>query len=589
MPKEQASRAQRKLESLLRSGKVLNPKVQHIHVPTHDPIVFSKVKKCFGAALYHMRVTIGHDIATFAQHKIKLVQSKPLKMCDMLNSHISLAKSCSDHVVDIDDTQRSAYAQRKDCVVSDFNWDMIVLQSNRQVQHSVYQSLFQWTQSLAAQFFTPNLVGIVANAVFVNEESMVFKEGLQHQQHFLDQIPSHMIGPVADKDSKRRVLMHKQGYLFRLQAGFLAPNAYFKICQDLSPADVAELRQERTERVFRKKWQPKKRFGQTSIPRCYHNYKTKCLQPPESEPGLRCHKSHSHEREIVSDFLSPNRNNFKIISRALRLVKKLSNEFGWTLWNQSNLTSELHARTSQLCVDEKFVRCCPCGRKKPFLTSFAKVDAAQFFKQASMERGTKRIRRLLERTFRRTGFDAICVSKAGGAHGYLCRSTQKDTMLHRVVTFDDIIDFTLFNYHDRHFALGEVILERQQGWPMGAAISEPATLVDLQESIRQLKYHHTRLQDIKWQHRNWTLEQTVCGLTHVDDTLVISKLWCHTCLIEGVQEVWPKDVGLEPEGTGPALHYLSAWIINKDDDVVVIPYRADTATATHPSNKWELL
>ena len=107
------------------------------------------------------------------------------------------------------------------------------------------------------------------------------------------------------------------------------------------------------------------RFHERNIPYGYHNYKEKRLL---WSGGLKCNAEHSHEREIISDALSPIKGHLRLIARAIRLIKKLSGDFCWTLWNPSQIADVLGVG-SEKC----------CGKAKQKVT-MAKFDAAQFFK-----------------------------------------------------------------------------------------------------------------------------------------------------------------------------------------------------------------
>ena len=61
-----------------------------------------------------------------------------------------------------------------------------------------------------------------------------------------------------------------------------------------------------------------------------------------------------------------------------------------------------------------------------------------------------------------------------------------------VVRFTDIIAAMRYALVDTFFAVGDCIIERLAGRPMGGSFSEPATLVDLGRSIAKF-YESTAL------------------------------------------------------------------------------------------------
>ena len=71
-------------------------------------------------------------------------------------------------------------------------------------------------------------------------------------------------------------------------------------------------------------------------------------------------------------------------------------------------------RAMQLESVEEFKHTCVCGAKKHMITA-AKVDAAQFFKAASVARGTERIKSLLTRLTQKTKTNAVALERVAKA------------------------------------------------------------------------------------------------------------------------------------------------------------------------------
>ena len=127
----------------------------------------------------------------------------------------------------------------------------------------------------------------------------------------------------------------------------------------------------------------------TALAKAYLTVKGKCLD--KQHGGLACTKAHAHEREIVSNYNEPQKPVLRLCARALRLAKKLSGEPSWTLWSQSDITHEFFVRYNKLVRLEALKEMCfSCREKKPE-TVMCKFDATQFFKNASVERGIRRI------------------------------------------------------------------------------------------------------------------------------------------------------------------------------------------------------
>ena len=55
---------------------------------------------------------------------------------------------------------------------------------------------------------------------------------------------------------------------------------------------------------------------------------------------------------------------------------------------------------------------------------------------------------------------------------------------------------------------------------------------------------------------DYPAQSLVQGLLHVDDAIVLSFVFCSSCLVRGVCRLWPSDVGVSEEGRGPSLSFL---------------------------------
>ena len=126
---------------------------------------------------------------------------------------------------------------------------------------------------------------------------------------------------------------------------------------------------------------------------------------------------------------------------------------------------------------------CPCGRPKSRMLQAVQLDAAQFFKAASVERGTRRVHDMLSRITDNTGKDAVAVYRLPQAKGYLCPSTKKTSTNIQVISFRDIRSALLPNGRDHRFLVGNSEVKRRGCWPMGASLSEPCTMCDINHDV----------------------------------------------------------------------------------------------------------
>ncbi len=54
--------------------------------------------------------------------------------------------------------------------------------------------------------------------------------------------------------------------------------------------------------------------------------------------------------------------------------------------------------------------------------------------------------------------------------------------------------------HDDMFLVGDVVVQRLGGWPMGASLSEPCTMVDMNTSIWECDSNHVHAREVGWMH-----------------------------------------------------------------------------------------
>ena len=122
-----------------------------------------------------------------------------------------------------------------------------------------------------------------------------------------------------------------------------------------------------------------------------------------------CGKAHTHDREVVSDFANPHKKFLKLVALAIRITKICSKEPAWTVWNQIDLKAIIIQRVAKLKAIPSFASRCPCGAKKDRTLQAIKLDAAHFYKAASIERGIDAVLQLLDRVQERTRKSAVAI------------------------------------------------------------------------------------------------------------------------------------------------------------------------------------
>ena len=151
---------------------------------------------------------------------------------------------------------------------------------------------------------------------------------------------------------------------------------------------------------------------------------------------------------------------------------------------ESNGSETSHSgknKSPTMCIVPRYRERCPCGRSKDRMLQAVKLDASQFYKSASVERGINSVCQLLDRVEEKMGKNAVAIYRAPRCKGYLCGSAKKDSSLVQVVTFNEIRCACRYSKHDNRFLLGDCVFKRRGGWPMGASLSEPATMCDVND------------------------------------------------------------------------------------------------------------
>ena len=306
--------------------------------------------------------------------------------------------------------------------------------------------------------------------------------------------------------------------------------------------------------------------------RAYRNYKGGCLHKSLYEHGLACRRAHAQERKVVSAAADPLLQGPSRWARALRLCMYMSGLPMWTLWNQSLLTSALIQRCTKLCYIKRFQYTCPCGSAKCCTLSAVKVDASQFLKSASTSRSWDRAKVFLDDLAKKRECNHIAVKRSKKAYCIFVQKVSKCPKGFSLVSFNDILADLRFYGDDCLFTVGSEVVERIRGRLLGGAMSAPAIAVDLEHGLRLLYKNLGRVQQLGWEILGVHISKLLQGLLHVDDCLVMSKVFCQDCLYVGMQRLWPEDVGVSRESFGNEIEFLHAVVHIHDgfEDVPVI-------------------
>eukprot|EP00969_Alexandrium_andersonii_P052976 2327750-Alexandrium_andersonii.AAC.1 len=123
----------------------------------------------------------------------------------------------------------------------------------------------------------------------------------------------------------------------------------------------------------------------------------------------------------------------------------------------ADLARTLVQRAGELADVPRFRHVCPCGRSKPCQLAMVRLDAAQYFKNADVQRARYAVRRLLRLLHRTTGCNAIRIATSGPAVGKLVRVSHDQKLLSDTVRFSDIRAAFAYAAADSLMAVGDAL------------------------------------------------------------------------------------------------------------------------------------
>ena len=317
------------------------------------------------------------------------------------------------------------------------------------------------------------------------------------------------------------------------------------------------------------RWRPAAEPDASQLAKPYLLYKGKCIG--KARPGLICQRAHAHEREIVACPNHPAKPFMAATAKAARVLLRESGHGHWALWQPADLGLELARRVARLACPTATQHHCPCGRWKQHQCSLVRLDAAQYFKDADLGRALKALRTLVREAAAR-GYNAVSLQRRPGSTGRLAKVATEGRLPRSIVTLSDIQRGFQAARLDTSMLVGNLVVQREAGWPMGGSHSEPATLIDSAAFVRRLLEDPSELERVGLAWQGLPADRILAGLQHVDDVLLTSQIWCPDCLVEGLRRLFPPDLCSEEEERGPVLRFLHVVVAACGAQVTVVPF-----------------
>ena len=125
-----------------------------------------------------------------------------------------------------------------------------------------------------------------------------------------------------------------------------------------------------------------------------------------------------------------------------------------------------------------------------------------------------------------------------------------------------------FALEDRVFRIGSTIVRRKTGLATGGPLSPSTAASELERPVSTLYSNETFARKIGINIPKRKAVHAIQGCIHLDDTLAMSKIFCHDCLLVTLTRLFSKnlEVGLEEKGGYVHLLHLDVETDRMDDE-----------------------
>ena len=208
-----------------------------------------------------------------------------------------------------------------------------------------------------------------------------------------------------------------------------------------------------------------------------------------------------------------------------------------------------------------------------------RLDAAQYFKNADVRRGCGAVARLLRYLQETRGANAVELRDSKRSRGRLCTRNPQQKPSRRIVEFSEIRSAFEYAARDCGMLVGNLVVYRATGWPMGGSHSEPATLLDSGLCASRVYKRAGEARRPGWTSAAAPRGSCFMGLQHVDDFCLFSRVLCPDCIVRAVGCIMPPDLQLEEEERGEVLDFLHVRILCGWGNSAVVPRKPNVQFA----------
>ena len=564
LAKRMPTHAKRKIHDRLRrflvNTNLLPTRITHITVPCNDPKTYNQVK---AMTRLYINDCCKHDaVREYLLSHVQLHKGRGENISDAQGqrqaAHDTSGELCK-HQIDFPEFDR-----RSDLLMIDLHWDRHITDNAQKIVDSVAFEL----EAIRSKYFLCNV-----HILRWRRAAMKRLPKIQPQKpNIVADLKAHDTAVLVplDKDTKRMCAMSVAGLQHRLVVMYSAKPDYYTFKTNLTPDDIVQIQKKNIELHVPERFQKNMIIDETKLARAYPLYKGKCLQL--TEPCFCCEKGHAHERDIIANHKHACKKFMQKTARAARIAKLLSNDYSWTLPNLSLVAQVTRQRFNELVIVDKYRNLCPCGACKKHTLTIIRMDASSFFSNAEMHRGISHLHLLLQRIQRRTGCNAVQIEPGTKCSGKFVKLKGRSHDQH-TLSFAEIRSAFKLAAKECHFLIGDIVIERHHGWPMGGSHSEPGTMIDVGQFVHKLYSDRSTQAYSRFLVDRFTIHEILQGVQHVDDILLMSHIWCHTCIEAKIKAYFPKDMGFETEETGPKLRFLTTWVSVNGCQLLLEPYQ----------------
>ncbi|CAE7809294.1 unnamed protein product [Symbiodinium necroappetens] len=130
------------------------------------------------------------------------------------------------------------FQQRLDVVKSCMYWDVPLEIENNKVQEALTNQFESLLQQYRVSFLREDLMKNVESSTYT-----VVKSGQRYLESMIEAHVGDKLAVPVDKDSKRRVLMDRAGYLYRLHEGYVEDERFYEKREEISVDELGSYRQ----------------------------------------------------------------------------------------------------------------------------------------------------------------------------------------------------------------------------------------------------------------------------------------------------------------------------------------------------------